>query len=616
MPKLKKELTLIDIFSVASGAMISSGLFILPGLAYAQAGPAVIISYFIAGLFALTGMLSQAELVSAMPKAGGTYFYVTRSLGPAIGTVNGLTTWFSLSLKSVFALVGMAAFAKLIMGVNIHIIAFVLCLIFLIINIAGIKEAGRVQVILVFILLTALIFYIIRGIPVVKVANFEPFVSKGWRAIFSTAGFVFVSYGGLLKVASVAEETKEPARTVPRGMMLSMFFVSILYFFVVFVTTGILGEKLAFSPPALKPSLTPISDSAQVFMGAPGKIALSVAAILAFVSTANAGIMAASRYPLALSRDKLLPAFLGRIDKKLNTPRNAILFTGLLMIIALLFRLKVLVEAASTVLILTYMFSCFSVIIMRESHIQNYKPRFHAPLYPWVQIAGIFGFGFLLLEMGPEALIISIILIISGFLVYLFYGRIRSKSEYALLHVIERVTAKEITTNLLESELKDIIRERDDITKDRFDHIIEKAAVLDIKNRVTLDKLFKRIAETVSEKLHIPSKEVFNLLWQREKESSTAISQTLAIPHIVIEGEHIFDIFLIRVKDGVFFSDDAPNVRAVFVLLGTMDERNFHLRSLSAIAQIVQARDFDKMWMKARNKNELKDIVLLGERKR
>ena len=92
--KLKKELTLLDIFCIASGAMISSGLFILPGLAHARAGPAVVLSYFIAGLLAMTGMLSQAELVSAMPKAGGTYFYVTRAMGPTVGTVDGLITWF------------------------------------------------------------------------------------------------------------------------------------------------------------------------------------------------------------------------------------------------------------------------------------------------------------------------------------------------------------------------------------------------------------------------------------------------------------------------------------------------------------------------------------------
>ena len=84
--ELKKELNLLDVFSITLGAIMSTGLFLLPGLAYEQAGPAVIVSYFFAGLLATTGLLSQAELASAMPKAGGTYFYVTRSMGPAVGT--------------------------------------------------------------------------------------------------------------------------------------------------------------------------------------------------------------------------------------------------------------------------------------------------------------------------------------------------------------------------------------------------------------------------------------------------------------------------------------------------------------------------------------------------
>ena len=112
--KLKKELTFLDVFCLATGAMISSGLFVLPGIAHAKVGPALFIAYFISGLLALTGVFSQAELVSAMPKSGGAYFFVTRSLGPAIGTIQGLLTWFSLLLKAAFALVGIDAFVRLI----------------------------------------------------------------------------------------------------------------------------------------------------------------------------------------------------------------------------------------------------------------------------------------------------------------------------------------------------------------------------------------------------------------------------------------------------------------------------------------------------------------------
>lgn len=607
--KLKKELNLLHVFCIASGAMISSGLFILPGLAHAQAGPAVFVSYLLAGLLAMIGMLSQAELASAMPKAGGTYFYVRRAMGPAVGTVDGLITWFSLSLKSAFALVGMAAFTVHIIDIDIRIIALSLCVIFIVVNLLGIKEASRTQVIFVFGLLAVLLFYLARGFSAIKVQYFEPFAPKGIASIFSTAGFVFISYGGLLKVASIAEEIKNPGRNIPLGMILSLLVVNILYMLVVFVTTGVLGAA------ELDGSLTPISDGAEAFMGSFGRIALSIAAILAFVSTANAGIMAASRYPLALSRDALLPEFLGEINEKFKTPHVSILITGMFMIVALFLKLNILVKVASTVLIFTYMFSCLSVIIIRESRLQNYQPLFRTPLYPWIQIIGIISFGFLLFEMGKEILITSSIFIVGGLFVYWFYGRIRTGREYALLHLIERITAKELTTRSLETELKEIIRERDDIVRDRFDLIIENAIVMDIDKAMQVEEFFKLVADAMAENLKVEPEALLKMLLDREMKSSTVISPGLAIPHIVIEGERTSEILLARCREGVVFSE-SNKVHAIFVLIGTRDERNFHLRALAAIAQIVQDPHFEEKWMAAKSKENLRDIVLLGKRKR
>jgi amino acid transporter len=112
--KLKRELGSFDIFCIATGAMISSGLFILPAIAFAKSGPAVIMAYLLASVLVIPGLLSKAELATAMPKAGGTYFYIDRSLGPAAGAFGGLANWFSISLKSAFALMGMGIFAVLI----------------------------------------------------------------------------------------------------------------------------------------------------------------------------------------------------------------------------------------------------------------------------------------------------------------------------------------------------------------------------------------------------------------------------------------------------------------------------------------------------------------------
>lgn len=611
---LKKELGLLDVFSIASGAMISSGLFILPGLAYVQAGPGMILAYMLAGLLAATGMLSQSELISAMPKAGGTYFFVARSMGPGVGTIDGLIEWFSISLKSAFALIGMAAFTRLIIDVDIHVIAVLFCLIFLALNIIGAKETGRFQIVIVFVLIGLLIFYIFDGLIHIDVNNFTPFAPKGSVSIFSTAGLVFVSYGGLLKIGSISEETKNPTRNLPLGMILSFVVVGILYALVVFVTTGVLGNELGTTVE--NASLTPITDGAAVFMGDLGVIALTIAAILAFVSTANAGVLSASRYPLALSRDKLIPSFFGKLSKRSKTPYISILFTGAFIMLSFMLKLDILVKAASTVIIFTYIFSCLAVIILRESRVQNYQPKFKSPLYPWVQIIGIGGFLILVYEMGLEAILVSLGLGFLGFLTYWFYGKKKTESEYALLHLIERITNKQFLTGELESELKDIIRERDDIVKDRFDNLVEDRCVLDIEQKVNKEELFKIIAKKVSEKLDITDQTIYDLLTAREAESSTALTEFLAIPHIIIEGEKTFEMLIIRAKKGIELSEDHKDIKAIFVLLGTKDERNFHLRVISAIAQIVRDPDFEKRWMDAKNPENLRDVILLGKRVR
>ncbi len=611
--KLKKELTLIDVLSITIGAMMSSGLFILPGLAHAHAGPAILVSYLLAGVLAGAGMLSQAELASAMPKTGGTYFYVMRSMGPAVGTIYGLITFFALALKSAFELIGMASFTAMIIDVDVKVAAATLCAVFILINLFGTKGAGRIQVIMVSCIITALLIYVVRGVPNIDIKHFEPFAPGGHMSILATAGFVFVSYGGLLKVASLAEEIKDPGRVLPLGMIISSVVVAAIYLSVIFVTTGT-GTLGAIGQSDV--SLTPISDGAAAFMGGYGSIILSIAAVLAFAAAANAGIMGASRYLLALSKDDLLPGFFGDINHKYHTPHFSILATGAFMLAALFLEIEVIVKAASCVLILTYIFSCLANIIMRESHLQNYQPKFRAPLYPYVPIAGIIGFGFLLFTIGAQALLMSLALVVAGLFIYWFYGRAMAKKEYALLHLIERITAKELTDHSLETELKEIIHERDEIVKDRFDQIIDDCKILDIEGPMSAEQLFKLVADEMSEGLPVGPDVFFNLLVEREKDSSTVIRPGLAIPHIIIEGEKHFDILLVRCREGISFPESEESVNTVFVLTGTRDERNFHLRALSAIAQIVMDPNFEKKWMAAKSEEALRDVVLLGKRRR
>jgi len=458
---LRRELGLLDIFCIASGAMISSGLFVLPGLAFAKAGPAVIIAYAIASLLVIPAMLSKAELATAMPKAGGTYFFIDRSMGPMMGTVGGFAAWFSLAFKSAFALVGIGVFAVLLnpgfTEIQMKLIAVFFCIIFTIINIRGVKHTGKTQIILVVGLLSLLAFYIIAGFFFIQPSHFSNFAPYGFGSIFSTAGLIFVSFGGLTKVCSVAEECKKPGRNIPLGMFLAWGGISLIYILVIFVTIGVVN------PSQLETSLRPISlgaDSIPILFGVGGAI-MAIAAILAFITTANAGILAASRDPMAMSKDQLIPHSFAKLSKR-GTPTFSILFTSGFMIFVILFLdIESLVKTASLLKILLFLFVIFSLMIMRESKIRHYRPKFRSPFYPWVQLAGVVGLVFLIFEMGLVPMITVGVFILFGFGWYWFYARDKIWREYSLLHVVERVTGQKSTGYLVDEELREILIERD-----------------------------------------------------------------------------------------------------------------------------------------------------------
>ncbi|MFA5259817.1 MAG: amino acid permease [Candidatus Omnitrophota bacterium] len=609
---LKKELNLLDVFCVATGAMISSGLFILPGLAFAKTGPAVIFSYLLAGIFCIPTLLSMAELSTAMPRAGGDYFYIMRGFGPLLGTIAGFSTWFSLSLKAAFALIGVGAYFSAISHLSMNTVALVFCLGFVLLNLIGVKEAGKVQVFLVIGLLGTLIVYVFLAMDNINPANFSPLFSKGVAPVFSTASFVFISYGGLVKVAALAEEIKNPGRNIPLGMILSLVVVSVFYALTIFVTIGVMN------PERLQLTLTPISDGASVVGGDVLKTIVSIGALLAFITTANAGIMSASRYPLGMSRDKLLPHIFQQVSSRFKTPHISILATGLFMVAAILFlKLELLVKVASTVLILLYIFGNLTVILFRESKILSYKPKFHSPAYPYMQILGILGGLFLLVEMGSFILFLTGIFILLGMGWYKVYAQKEATQDSALLYALEKLVArdKELATEGLLTELKDIVMQRDGVIEDNFHKLIMESRILDIETPLEAKDLFIKVSKLLSADLKVDPQELVNKFWKREKESSTVLRKGLAIPHVVIKGKNIFQILLVRARAGVIFPNDEL-AHIIFILVGSYDERNLHLKALAAIAQITQVPEFDKLWLAASGKEELKNIILLAERRR
>ena len=609
---MKKGLGFIDVFCIASGAMISSGIFVLPGLAFSQIGPAMIISYLIAGMLAMIGVFSIIELATAMPKAGGDYYFLTRSLGPLVGTVSGLLSWFALSLKTAFAIFGLSEVVFLLSGGKVPLFATAIpvTLFFVILNIKGTEAAAKLEVALVVALLLLMGGYFVLGAPNIELSHFRPFVAEGGGllSILSTAGFVFVSFGGLLKTATIAEEVRNPRRNIPAGFIAATLTITLLYALLLTVTIGVLpGNELAGS-------FSPIADTARIFAGPIGYVAITVAAVLAFITTANAGIMSASRYPLALGRDNLLPPFTAKVNKQ-GSPTIAILLTGAVILTSLLLDIEKLVKAASAVVISSYILSAFAVLVMRKSKLTNYRPTFKVPFYPGLPIFGIICFSFLIYDMGMAAVEISLGLVVLGVLIYFFYGRKRTNMDYALLHLTERIVNRNLSGDSLEKELFEIIHHRDEVVHDAFDEILKTADALDLEPGATPESLLHAVAQALEKELALSEEEIRTLFIEREAQGSCVLTPFVAIPHIIVEGEKLFKILLVRSREGISFEKDT-SVKAFFVIVGSRDMRGMHLKALAAIAHIVQQPEFEKRWATAKNEAQLKDILLLSERVR
>ncbi len=623
--KLRRELGFWDVFCIASGAMISSGLFVLPGLAYSQAGPGMIIAYALAGVMVIPAMLSKAELSTAMPKAGGSYFFIERSLGTWVGTLAGFANWFSVAFKAAFALVGIGVFAKLVWPVEsewvIKLVAIGFCLFFAGMNMLSVKTAGRFQLVIVLFILALLAVFVFFGFRQVELSRYAGIGETGLGQIFATAGLVFISFGGLTKVASVAGEVKNPGRNIPAGMAASVLVVSLLYVAASFVVVGVVpGAELA-DPETGFVNLTPLSTAAGKFMGPMGMVLLSFAAMLALISTANSGVLSASRVPMAMSHDGLLPTFFQKVSHRFSTPQLSIAITAAFMIFVISsLSIVRLIKIASTMMLILFALVNVAVLVMRGSKLQNYRPIYRAPFFPWIQIAGIIIYVSMIVVMTVNIsfvpILFVVVFVLIGTLWFLFYARPHIDRESALVYMVRNVVSKKIYRSRLEEELKHIAFDRDDITHDRFDRLIQNCDILDLDSPVTSEQMLSQAADALADRLGRDPQELVTLFKAREDLSSTVIQPGLAVPHIIVEGQGQFEILLVRCKGGMQFPDQCEPVHTAFILVGSPDERNYHLRALMAIAHIVQEHGFVKRWLDAPNSEHLRDIVLLSDRQR
>jgi len=618
--QLKKQLGLFDVYAISTGAMFSSGFFLLPGLAAAQTGASVYLAYLASGILIIPAMLCVAELSTAMPKAGGTYYFLDRSLGPVVGTVGGLGSWIALMFKSAFALIGMGAYLSLYIDISFTMLALILTVVFGILNIFGAKETTLLQRILVTTLVAIMAVFVIQGLSAVSGFNllekpdeYEEFFRGDLHGFISTIGLVFVSYAGLTKVTSVAEEVQNPDRNIPLSMILSLITAMVIY------VTGVYIMLHVLEPSEFYASLTPVADAGAKFLswlpGSGGIIAVVVAAVAAFASTGNAGIMSASRYPFAMSRDRLISSRFSSVGKT-GTPTFSIVVTVIcMMVILLIFNVEAVAKLASAFQLLLFGLLCFAVIVMRESKIDAYAPGFRSPFYPWIQIAGMLISVWLIAEMGLLAVSLTGIIIVLCVAWYYYYTGGKIQRQGAIFHVHERLGRKRYEG--LEYELLSILNEKNGEEKRlAYEEVVARSSIIDISSKdPEISGLIDLCADIFAGRLKLDKKRISEDLSERYRHKFTNLGNGVVAGYLRYSNLATAEMVVFRMRKAVEVQIPGINtpVYALIFLVTPETKPGLDMRLVGHLAEIVQPESFLKRWLNAESEKELREILMSDE---
>ncbi|QLG28818.1 amino acid permease [Halorarum halophilum] len=429
--ELERTIGLVGGLAIGIGTMIGAGIFVFPGLAASNAGPAAALSFAIGGVIALLVALPTSELATAMPRSGGGYYFISRGMGTAYGAIVGLGLWLGLVFASAFYLVGLGHYATAVFAeVGIALSFDPVIAIGLLfgagltaLSIGGTENTAKLQNGVVGILLVVLTAFLSYGVlDAVGVfgegAVPETFFSQGYFPVLTTAALVFTSYLGFAQVATVAGEIKQPSRNLPLAMVGSVLVVTAFYVVTIFVATSAFGaDRLGtFGETAMV-------EVAREFLGLPGAVAILVAGLLATFSSANASILSASRAVYALSRDALLPRRASEINLRYGTPHVALLAAGgPILVLVATGQVELLAEVASFLHLIMYGLICVAMIVLRRRDPDWYDPSYRMPGYPALPAVGALASFGLIAFMQPASIAIGVAVMVVSYLWYRYYA--------------------------------------------------------------------------------------------------------------------------------------------------------------------------------------------------
>jgi len=422
--ELSRDMGLSTILAIGVGTMIAAGIFTLSGLAIRNVGSAAILSFFLAAVVAIFTALTYCEFVSIYPNSGEGYLYARKTYPAPLAYFVGWALVLGYTSSCAFYIASLASyFNEFIWHPPIEPLFGLVTLAGLtFLNIKGTEESGRFQIIVTLGKVALLIWFIFGGLSFIDIEGFKERFSNDIVKIGSTAAMVFITFFGFSAIAATAGEVKNPVKTIPKAIFLSMAIVTILYVLVVVVVDA--AGLTEYTEAAM-------GVAAKQFLGPIGGMVIIAGAIFSMISASNASIMAGSRVTMAMSQLGHFPKAFGAISSRTKTPIVAvILVSGTIMIFAISLPLEDLTHFADTVLLLVLTLVNAALIVHRRKFPHIERP-FKVPLVPLLPILGILANMYLLSQILHHIapIVMAIVCLVLGFLGFLAWKGSQASEE-------------------------------------------------------------------------------------------------------------------------------------------------------------------------------------------
>ena len=437
---LRKVLSPLDLTLMGIGAIIGTGIFVITGVVAANySGPALVVSFGIAGIVCAFAALAYAEFAAMVPVAGSAYTYSYASLGEIWAWIIGwdLILEYAVSIAAVAVgwsgyVASLAASAGITLptalvnppgtsGGLVNIPAMVIILLVTLLLIIGVRESARVNTVIVAIKLGVILLFLYLAFGHIQPANWVPFMPFGWSGVITGAAIVFFAYIGFDAVSTAAEEVKNPKRDVPIGILSSLAIATVLYIAVSAVLTGIVPYSLFAGTSA------PVAFALEQIGISWGSALISVGAICGITSVIIVLLYGQTRIFYAMSRDGLLPALFRQIHPVYRTPVKVTILVGTVTaILAGFLPLTTIAELVNIGTLAAFIIVSLGVIVLRYTEPSLPRP-FRCPLVPLVPILCILSCGLLILALPLVTHLRFVLWLAVGLVIYILYSRHHSR---------------------------------------------------------------------------------------------------------------------------------------------------------------------------------------------